>query len=217
MGVVLSSLIGLGWAAPADPLTQKAQVQRVMPASIDSEASLEYFIAAAGRLLKGDTSKDLAAMASRLESLKAQKRALQLTILEKERGIAGKEAAGATQADKAARAQIDTLKSQLARVDVTIRDLMAEIERRRAQEQREQDEIKAAEDALRRFSDALANAAHQRTATWGEVSSIGAFAKGLSAAKKREAETRVNAALAQLAEARRLRLFKVPAVGPSPR
>ncbi|MEO8054175.1 MAG: hypothetical protein ABI768_03420 [Acidobacteriota bacterium] len=168
----------------------------------------EYIIAAAGRLLKGDTSKDLATMASRLETLKTQKKALQQKILEKEREFAGVEAAAAAQAEKAARAQHDSLKAQLANVDLAIKDLLLHVQRLEDEAKREQDEIKAAEDALDRLSWSLANAALQRTAIAGAFSSMDTFARGLSSAKKRETEERIRRALGQLAEARRLRLSR---------
>lgn len=216
VGVVASLLGGLAWAAPVDSLAQKAQVRSAAPTTIDSEASLEYFISQAGRLLKGDTSKDVAAMASRLETLKMEKSAIQQKILEKEREIAVKQAAAAAQAEKAAQAALEALSAQLAKVEVGVRDILAEIERFRAQEQSEKDEIKAAEENLRRFSDSLANAAHQRTVIAGATSSMDGFARGLSAAKKKETEDRVRKALAQLAEARRLRASRLPAVpGPA--
>ena len=188
-----------------------------MPVSIDSDASLEYFIAAASRLVKGETSKDLVAMASRLETLNVQKSVLQRSILEKESEIAGKQVASATQAEKAARAQRDAQKAELAKVDFAIRDLMAEIERRRAQVQREQDEIRAADSALRRFSDSLAGAQRQQTAIATATSSMDAYARRLSTVRKQGTENQVRAALGQLAEARRLRLSSVPPIGPTPR
>lgn len=217
MGLVLSAIGGLGLAAPASSVAQPVQVQSVMPVSIDSDASLEYFIAAASRLVKGETSKDLVAMASRLETLNVQKSVLQRSILEKESEIAGKQVASATQAEKAARAQRDAQKAELAKVDFAIRDLMAEIERRRAQVQREQDEIRAADSALRRFSDSLAGAQRQQTAIATATSSMDAYARRLSTVRKQGTENQVRAALGQLAEARRLRLSSVPPIGPTPR
>lgn len=220
--VVASLLGGLAWAAPVDSFAQQSQIRSVAAPSIDSEASLEYFIGLADRLLKGDSSKDLVAMATRLESLKTQKKALQQSILEKERETAGKQAAGAAQAERAARAQLDSLQAQVARVELSIKEILLQIQRLQDKERREQDEIKAAEDALDRFSQSLANAALRRTAVAGEISSMDAFARGLSAAKKKETEDRIRKALAQLAEARRARLslrgpVSAPALRVAPR
>lgn len=218
VGLLVASLFVSRPASAAPPVAEiaKASVGRVAPAAIDSEASLEFFIGQASRLVKGDTSKDLAALSSRLETLKTQKGALQQKILEKEREIAGAQAAAAAQAEKAARAQHDSLKAQLANVDVAIKDLLLQIQRLEDEAKREQDEIKAAEDALDRLSRSLVNAALQRTTIAGAISSVDAFARGLSAAKKRETEDRIRRALAQLAEARRLRLsLAASAAGPA--
>lgn len=212
IGAVLSFLSALGGAAPPDPLASKAHVVGVMPASIDSEASLEYFIAVAARIQKGDTSKDLGVMALRLESLKTQKRALQQKILEKERELTGAQAGAAAQA---ARAECDALKTQLANVELAIKNLVAQIQRLEDEQRREQDQIKAADDALSRLLEALANAELRRTEIAGAISSTDAFAKRLSPAKKRETEDRVRRAHAQLAEARRQRL-SVQAPAPVP-
>jgi hypothetical protein len=63
--------------------TSSDQARILTPRDIASmdEASLEYFIAHAGRLLKGDVAKDVAEMEQRLKRLKADRAALNRKLL----------------------------------------------------------------------------------------------------------------------------------------
>ena len=62
---------------------QKYVIERiVIPAMLtaDVEATLEYLIAAVGRLLKGDSEKDIEQMSALLRALKAQRAVLRAEI-----------------------------------------------------------------------------------------------------------------------------------------
>jgi hypothetical protein len=66
------------------------------------EASLEYFIAAAGGLMHADLSKDLDVMSQRLDELKAEKKAIIAKLINEQAGIAGLQK---SQADAVKKAQ----------------------------------------------------------------------------------------------------------------
>jgi hypothetical protein len=175
---VSAVLCGAVWAASPDALSSKAHASRVAPGSITSEASMEFYIAMAASLTKGDTQADITKMAGQLDVLKKQRQ---------------------------------PGNPQLAKVDVEIKGVMAEIARKRDEESREQDDIRRAQDAFQGLLDALLNADRARTEMAGAVS-IGSYARSLSPAKRREAESRARAALAQLSEARHVRLVRAATI-----
>jgi chromosome segregation ATPase len=194
-------------AAPVESVSARSQAVRIAPTTIDSEASLEYYIALAGALAKDDAGKRIAVLAAQLNALKAQKQSLVQQI----QAAQGQRAGKSGPALQAVDARIENLKAQLARVDVAIKEIVAELDRLRAQEEREQDDIKRSQDLLQRVLDSLANAERARTEMWGAVS-LNTFAKSLSPAKRREAEGKARTALTQLGEARRLRVARVTTV-----
>ncbi len=69
------------------------------------EASLEYFIALSGRLIKGDIGKDIDAMSARLSDLKKEKQGIVGKIIELEGSIVGKQASMADAVKRANEAQ----------------------------------------------------------------------------------------------------------------
>ncbi|MCC6811408.1 MAG: hypothetical protein IT381_28520 [Deltaproteobacteria bacterium] len=69
------------------------------------EASLEYFIAHAGRILKGDGAKDLEQMSKQLSALKEEKKGLIGALLAKEGSVLGLQLSGKEASDKAKAAQ----------------------------------------------------------------------------------------------------------------
>lgn len=208
IGLLLASLSvggGFAWAAPLDSTSARAQVRRTVPVAIDSEASLELFIGEAARLLQSDTTKQLAALTARLDALNKQKQGILQQIFDVERQTVGAEMAHDTKRVAALGYQLDALKGQLATVDVAIKNIVQQIQQLQDEEQRDQDDIKHAEENLQRLSEALNKAASQYTAIVG-AASMNTFVRGLSVEKKHDTENKVRKALAQLAEARRIRL-----------
>lgn len=211
VGFVLASLGGgLAWGAPPDSTMAMTKVRNTIPATIDSEASFEYFIGMATRLAHDDTGKQLATLSAQLNALKLQKQSLLQKI-------------GAVQAQAAPNAtfQLQALRSQLARVELEIKDLLNQIARIREEEDRVKDDIQRSQDLLQRLLDSLANAERARTEMMGAVS-MSTFARRLPAAKRREAEGKARTALTQLAEARRVRVSRAstiyePAFHPAPK
>ena len=79
-------------------------------------------------------------------------------------------------------------------------------------EQREQDEARRAEEALQSLDLELTKSfTSGETAAAGMTSLTRSFVRRLPAEKRREAQIKVNRALAQLADARRVRLMRFSA------
>lgn len=211
VGLLLAPILVGGPAPAAPPVAEVAKVpaQRIAPAAIDSEASLEFFISTAARLVKADSAKQFALLSDRLKRLKEEKQALarKLQDVQGQRTAAegARDSARVTSLDR----QRETLNAQLANVDLTIRELLLQIQRVEDEERREQDEARNAEEKLRALEASLAASADtQRTvaAAAAGITGTSAFVRRLPAEKRRETQRQVQQALAQLAEARRLRL-----------
>jgi chromosome segregation ATPase len=143
IGLLLASLGdwgGLVWAAPSDSSSSRVHARKAAPQTIVSEASLEYFIGQAARLVQRDTANDISSLNAQLEALKRQK---QKRVQEK---------------------------GQLAQIDLEIKELLQKMESKRAEEQDIKDDIAAAQDALQRLNEALEKTASSYTAIVGATS-----------------------------------------------
>lgn len=136
--------------APAAP----ADARIGAPTAIDSEASLDYFVSLAAKLVQNDAAASLRQLRKQLEVLLLEKKALLTKLSEAQRRASGAGAGDGGNA-KPPRGEIEGLHASLARIEDEIQRILGEIGRVQSEERGRQDGAKAAAEALRRAVAAL--------------------------------------------------------------
>lgn len=154
---VLAAL-GLCPAAPvaAAPVLPGPPTARAAgPATIASEASLEYYIGLASKLAQQDSANQLRVLENQLDALLAEKNALRAKLLAEEQEVAGLEAGGDVAKVPALKSAIQAVQTSLAQIDVDIQKILNEIQELRDAGNRTQDEAKRGAHLLDKFAAAL--------------------------------------------------------------
>ncbi len=152
----LSMLLVVSLAVPAAGApVSPAAANAVAPTTIDSEASLEYYIGLASKLTQRDSAGQLQVLKNQLDALIAEKKALQVELLAVEQKLSGAEAGGDNAKAQALLSAIQALKVPLAKIDNAIQNIVNEIQKLRDDEDRGQDEAKRGVDRLHKFATAL--------------------------------------------------------------
>jgi hypothetical protein len=201
--VLLTAAAALGSApsfagpptGPASATSASASASARTPAltpAVLSDAGVEYFIARAAQLTKGDHRARLDELTQMLATLKAQKQQLVARLAQLEAQLAGAEQAGKGTSAQSLRDQITAAKAALAGVDIAIKNVMQELEKLRSEDEAADAEVRLTESALARILASLESAHESDRAIW----------QGLAAAKKRDQIARLRRALQVVRTAR---------------
>jgi seryl-tRNA synthetase len=117
-----------------------------------SEASLEFFISLAGKLVQGDNIAHLKQLKADLEALLAEKKVLLAKIAAAQQQMEGVEMGGGGGKAQSLRHTTDQLEASLANVDADMQRILREMEKVRDEEDRRQKEADQAKEALRKFT-----------------------------------------------------------------
>lgn len=196
MNLSLAALLAFSFTVPTAgaPVKRAAATQRVVPAVVGSEASLEYLIGLAGELSSQDTKARLDQLKAQLEALQVQKKALISQLANAQHQASAAQVSGDQVKVQALLARIKGLEASLAKIDVEVEEILRETRKLYDDEERCRDGAKKGAEALRKFALAL-----------GENPPRDAFVKTLSPAARAAALGRARrghdalAAVAQVA------------------